>query len=84
MATAEQKRRVLIGRDASDLAFRIGQTIEGKLIALAIRYAAARNAEVVCARDVEAAVAELGLSGVCEPAGDATNGEEKQSGADAA
>jgi hypothetical protein len=83
MATTERKKQ-LIARNASDLAFSIGQAIQRNLIGRALRRAAERNADMVTTEDVEAAAVELCLSSVRGMTGDAAHGEENRAGPDAA
>lgn len=84
MATGERKGELLIAREASDLAFRMGQGIQGTLIRRAQRSAEARNDRIVRAEDVAAAVAELDLASACQVTGDTADGEENRTGSDAA
>ena len=82
MATKEGK--LLIAREASDLAFRLSQAIQRDLIHEAMRRAVARNAQTVSAVDVEAAAAEFHIAVAGKRAGERAHGEEKRSGPDAA
>lgn len=83
MATAKDKKKWLIGWDASDLAFRMGQAVQRALVNRAFEYVAARNEELVTPADVEAAAAELNLATIFEEAGDTINGQRKRPGPDA-
>jgi hypothetical protein len=59
MTIGAQQPKLLIARDASDLAFQIGQAIEKGVIQRAIEHAVARKGELVSVKDVEAAAAEV-------------------------
>jgi len=84
MAKAEgQERRLLIGQDASNLAFQIGQAVQKNLMNRALRCTAARNADIVSAADVEAVAVELGLTKYLGPTGGKANGEESRAEPDA-
>jgi hypothetical protein len=74
MATGELEKRVLIAKNASDLAFRIGQAVELRLMRLAIRHTAAKNSDLVRPEDVEAVLKELDLAETCLAAGVTPNG----------
>jgi protein-tyrosine-phosphatase len=84
MATGELEKRVLIARDASDLAFRIGQAAESHLLRLAQHRAVDRNSELVQTADVVAALAELHLAEACRIARVINDGERQSGGAAAA
>ena len=75
MATAERNPPVLIAREASDLAFRIGQAVQRRLLQCAIGHAAGRNAGTVSADDVTAAVRELDVVAACRAAGVTSDGQ---------
>ena len=83
MAPVKDKKKLFIGWDASDLAFRMGQAVRRALVNRAFEYVAARNGEIVSTADVEAAAAELNLATVFAEAGDTINGQRKRTGPEA-
>jgi hypothetical protein len=79
MATGEPEKRVLIARDASDLAFRIGQAVWLKVIRVAVQNAATQNVDLVTADCVEAAVAKLNLAEIVKATGGRIQHDEPRS-----
>jgi hypothetical protein len=75
MASDDHSREVLIGGDASELAFRIGQTVQRYVLQSAIRIAKARGADVVSVNDVNAAAAEIEPNAARQPPEVASDGK---------
>ena len=82
MATAERKSEVLIDWDAIDLAFRIGQGVQKKIVRAAILRATLRKAQAANIGDVKAAAEEMGFESICRSLGE--NGDGKRRGATSA
>lgn len=78
----KQKHRFAITRDASDLAFHIGQEVQQALRRLARAHTLQRNAEVVSVADIQAAIAELNLHSI--QCGGQADGERAREGSSAA
>jgi hypothetical protein len=72
MAPVKDKKKLFIARDASDLAFRMGQAVQRALVNRAFQQIAARNETLVRVADVEAATTEFNLATIFGEAGDPT------------
>src|SRR5262245_9896363 len=84
MAPTEVKPRVLIARDASDLAFRIGQAVQQSVMRKAIERATNRNVGIVDIDDVRAAASGIDVLAACQAAGVARDGSSTGKGSNAA